>query len=139
MLIGIHFCKISCQSLPLVMPLLWSEITYLRAVFWWNIGFFVIEIADILSQYRSVSSVCISPKSSSTNLNQITCVVVLEVETYSTSTVIVPLWSPQNYPTFKTKCIARGTPVIISTPCPVCITKSNKCCWLISNVFNTIA
>jgi hypothetical protein len=40
-----------------------------------------------LSQNKGVASVCISPKSPRTNLNQIACVVASDSETYSASAV----------------------------------------------------
>jgi len=56
-------------------------------VLWWKTGFLAIKIADILLQNNGVASVCISLKSSRTNLNQIACVVASDAETYSTSAV----------------------------------------------------
>ncbi|CAL8151672.1 unnamed protein product [Prunus armeniaca] len=52
-----------------------------------NKGFLVIAVAEVLSQFNGVATVCISPKSSSINLNQVACVVAFDALIYSASAV----------------------------------------------------
>ncbi|KAM1702900.1 hypothetical protein ACFXTN_025980 [Malus domestica] len=44
-------------------------------------------MAEVLSQFNGVATVCISPKSSKTNLNQVACAVASEALMYSASAV----------------------------------------------------
>ncbi|BBN67625.1 folate transporter 1, partial [Prunus dulcis] len=55
--------------------------------FWWKIGFFAIDMAEVLSHRIGVPSTCSSPKSSSMNLSHLACDVALAALTYSASAV----------------------------------------------------